>query len=68
MLLTNTVSERQRALINATLDDPLIDIEVHDLVDIIRVYAAFANQTTLINKGKEFINFVPKLLDEPDHN
>lgn len=47
LLLTKTVEDRQRALINARLDDPLIDLEVHDLVDILRVYSAFANQATI---------------------
>ena len=59
LLLTQTIVDRERALINAKLDDPLIDIEVHDLVDIIRVYAAFANQATLDAKGKDFVSFVP---------
>jgi hypothetical protein len=45
LLLTQIVQDRQRALINAKLDDPLIDLEVHDLVDIVRVYGAFAGQS-----------------------
>jgi hypothetical protein len=27
---------------NADLDDPLIDIELHDVLDIIRIYSVFA--------------------------
>ena len=66
LLLTQTVLQRERALISATLDDPLIDLEVHDLVDIIRVYSAFANQSTMKTKGRDFINFVPALIDPED--
>ena len=61
LLLTKTVEDRQRALINASLDDPLIDLEVHDLVDVLRVYSAFANQATLQKKGKEMISSIPPL-------
>jgi hypothetical protein len=44
---------------NAKLDDPLIDLEVHDLVDIVRVYGAFAGQS------KKLPDSVPPLfLDE----
>jgi len=59
LLLTQIVQDRQRALINAKLDDPLIDLEVHDLVDIVRVYGAFAGQS------KKLPDSVPPLfLDE----
>ena len=40
--LVTTLSERQISLIDADLDDPLVDLEVHDVVDIVNVLAALA--------------------------
>ena len=45
------MADRERALQNALLDDIFVDLEVHDLIDIIKVYAAFANQATMLEKG-----------------
>ena len=56
LLLTQTVKNREASLVNSDLKDPLIDLEAHDVVDIIRIYATFAQQDdTLVP------TFVPKL-------
>ena len=40
--MTQTVKSREAALVKSDLKDPLIDLETHDIVDIIRIYATFA--------------------------
>lgn len=62
LLLTTTIEDRQRALINAKVDDPLIDLEMHDLVDIVRVYGVFASQ----NAARDTVP--PLFTDEILHN
>lgn len=42
LLLTQTVKGREASLVNSDLKDPLIDLEAHDIVDIVRIYATFA--------------------------
>jgi len=66
LLITKIIEERQRALINAKVDDPLIDIEVHDLVDMIRVYAAFASEATFVENGQAMAASVPPLFASSD--
>lgn len=61
LLLTQTIADRQRALVNARTDDPLIDVEFHDIVDIVRVYAAFANRATIASRGEDMASSVPPL-------
>ena len=43
LLLTQTIADREAALVNATINDPLIDLETKDIVDIIRIYSALAS-------------------------
>jgi hypothetical protein len=40
--LVSTISKRQIALIDADLDDCLIDLELHDVVDVVNVVAALS--------------------------
>ena len=42
LLLTQTIKSREVALARSDLNDPLIDLETHDIVDIVRIYATFA--------------------------
>ena len=42
LLLTQTVKNREASLVKSDMKDPLIDLEAHDVVDIIRIYATFA--------------------------
>lgn len=58
--LVQTLSERQISLVDADLDDPLIDVEMHDIVDIVRVLGALVKADTDQSKKDEYI---PKLFD-----
>ena len=59
LLLTQTIKNREASLINSDLKDPLIDLESHDVVDIVRIYATFAQpDDTLVP------SFVPKLFQD----
>lgn len=59
LLLTQTVKGREASLVNSDLKDPLIDLEAHDIVDIVRIYATFAqSDDTLVP------SFVPKLFQD----
>ena len=42
LLLVQTIASREASLLNATINDPLIDLDVKDVVDIIRIYSTFA--------------------------
>ena len=41
LVLQDIITQREAALESADLKDPLIDVEMHDLVDIIRTYQVF---------------------------
>jgi len=56
LLLTQTIKNREASLVNSDLKDPLIDLEAHDVVDIVRIYATFAQPDDTL-----FPSFVPKL-------
>ena len=60
LLLTQTVKNREASLAYSDLKDPLIDLEAHDVVDIIRIYATFAQSDDTLMP-----DFVPKLFDLP---
>ena len=59
--LITTLSERQISLLDADLDDPLVDLEVHDVIDIINVLAPLSRNT---KEGSEHI--VPKIFEKTD--
>lgn len=40
--LIQTINERQISLIDADLDDPLIDLELHDVIDFVKVFSVLA--------------------------
>ena len=61
LLLTQTIVSREASLVNATINDPLIDLETQDIVDIIRIYSTFAQ---LSNEAA--VEHVPKLFDDDD--
>ena len=61
LLITRTIEERQRALINARTDDPLIDVEMQDFVDILRVYSYFASEAMIAKNGPAMAASVPSL-------
>ena len=42
LLLTQTIKSREASLAKSDLKDPLIDLETHDIVDIVRIYGTFA--------------------------
>ena len=44
LLLTQTIKSREASLAKSDLKDPLIDLETHDIVDIVRIYATFAQE------------------------
>ena len=50
---------------DADLDDPLIDLELHDIVDIVRVFSILAKppQNQL---SASAIDAIPKLFDDHD--
>ena len=56
--LIETVNERQLSLLNVDLDDPLIDLEMHDILDVVKIFSVFAQK-----KDKKY---VPKLFDESE--
>jgi len=56
-----TLSERQISLIDADLDDPLVDLELHDVIDIVNVLASLAKKT---KDGVEHV--VPRLFEKQD--
>ena len=60
LLLTQTVRNREASLAKSDLKDPLIDLEAHDVVDIIRIYATFAQSDDHLVP-----DFVPKLFSQP---
>ena len=55
--LVRTVSQRQISLFDADLDDALVDLELHDVVDIIKVMAPLSKK---LDKGP---TSVPRLFD-----
>lgn len=55
--LVQTVAQRQISLYDADLDDPLVDLELHDVVDIIKVMAPLSKK---LDKGP---TQVPRLFD-----
>jgi hypothetical protein len=40
--LVQTINHRETSLKEADLKDPLIDLEPHDVVDIVRIYGVLA--------------------------
>lgn len=48
-------------MVKSDLKDPLIDLEAHDVVDIIRIYATFAQSDDHL-----LPDFVPKLFSQPN--
>ena len=52
-----TVKDREASLKQSDLKDPLIDLEPHDIVDIVRIYGALA--TT----ARKTVKFTPELFD-----
>ena len=63
LLLTQTVKSREVALARSDMQDPLIDLETHDIVDIVRIYASFAQpDDSLVPQ------FVPKLFADDIKN
>ena len=61
LLLTQTVVNREAALVKSDLKDPLIDLEAHDVVDIVRIYATFAQDDDSLVPS-----FVPKLFKQKE--
>jgi len=41
--LITTIEQRQISLIDADLDDPLVDLEMHDVLDFVRVFSVLAS-------------------------
>ena len=60
LLLAQTIADREVAIKNAKLSDPLIDIDSRDIVDILRIYSPFAQG------DKQHSEFIPKLFHEED--
>lgn len=40
--MAETICERQISLADADLDDSLIDLDLHDIVDMVRIFAVLA--------------------------
>jgi hypothetical protein len=57
--LVETISQRQISLFDADLDDALVDLELHDIVDIVKVLAPL---TKRLDKAP---SQVPLLFDNP---
>lgn len=54
------MSERQISLIEADLDDPLIDLQMSDIIDVVSTFSSLAAST------RDVHTFVPKLFtNEP---
>ena len=60
LLLTQTIASREASIANATLNDPLIDLETQDIVDIIRIYSTFAQ----LSDDKAKTTHIPKLFND----
>ena len=43
--MAETICERQISLADADLDDSLIDLNLHDIVDMVRVFSVLAKPT-----------------------
>jgi len=56
--LIDTVAQRQRSLIDVDLDDALIDLQLHDVLDIVNVMAALSRK----QDGTE--EYVPQLFEK----
>jgi len=56
LLLTQTIKSREASLAKSDMKDPLVDLEVHDIVDIMRIYATFAQSDDSLHPS-----FVPRL-------
>lgn len=61
--LVETISERQMSLIDADLDDPLIDLGLHDVLSIVKVFAVLAKPHQLGPKSDHH-KHVPKLFEQ----
>lgn len=48
--LVSTITQRQISLYQADLDDPLIDLELHDILDFVKVFSVLASQNRLSDK------------------
>ena len=55
-MLIKIISERQIAVLEADLDDVLIDLEMHDIIDVVRVFSKLA--------APKQSNNIPKLFDQ----
>ena len=54
--MITTINERQLKLVNVDLDDPLIDLEMHDILDVVKVFSVFAQERDP--------KYIPKLFDD----
>ena len=59
--LVETISERQISLMDADLDDPLIDLQLHDIIDIVRIFSVLAKPS-----DGNIENHIPKLFESVD--
>lgn len=42
--LVETINQRQISLYEADLDDPLVDLELHDVVDLVKTFSVLASK------------------------
>jgi len=60
--LIQTINERQISLADVDLDDPLIDLELHDIVDIVRLYSVLAKPPQ--SDELSSIDTIPRLFED----
>ena len=62
--LVETLSQRQISLYEADLDDALIDLELHDVVDLVKTFSTLANKYQ--NDNKILLRSIPDLFSKED--